>query len=159
RAYLLTTCWYAFARPLAPPQVAPSSTPLYPPKDTDTSPPLDRTVFTMPRTVVSPDTLWPLSPFQAGVQPPESSTNARLNALSPVASMAVPMFWGLLSSGMKYAGARKVVIGGGFGEPVGVGVGDDVAVGLGDGEVFGVLGGAVLGLGPPPAPGMEKSSA
>src|SRR2546421_12986553 len=156
------TCWYAFARPLAPPQVAPSSTPLYPPKDTATLPTLDRRVFTMASTVVSPDTLWLLSPFHAGVQPAESITNARLNALSPVASMALPMSCGLLSSGMKYAGARKDVFGGGDGEPVGVGEavgdGEDVLVGDGDGDVFGVLGGAVLGLGPT-APGIEKSSA
>ena len=158
RLYRLMTCWYAFASPLDPPHVAPSSTPLNPPKETDTSPPLDRTVFTTASTVVSPDTLCPASPSHAGVQPPESSTKARLKLRRPVADIAVPMSCGLLSSGMKYAGARKLVLGGGggLGEPVG----DGVLLGLGDGVFVGdgepVVG---PGVGPPPAPGIEKSSA
>src|SRR5690242_2227679 len=97
--YLLMTCWYALARPLAPPQVAPSSTPLYPPNDTDTSPPAARTAFTTPVTVVSEDTLWFASPSHAGVQPPESSTNARLKLRAPEAFIASVMFCGWLSSG------------------------------------------------------------
>ena len=81
--------------------MAPSSVPLYPPKETATSPPLARTALTTPVTVVSELTLCAASPSQAGVQPPESSTKARLKFLSPVALIASVMFCGLLSSGMK----------------------------------------------------------
>src|SRR6266540_1635849 len=98
RLYLLMTCWYALASELAPPQLAPSSLPLYPPKLTATSPPPARTVFTIAVTVVSDATVWLLSPFHAGVQPPESSTNARLKNLAPEADIAVEMLCGLLSS-------------------------------------------------------------
>ena len=75
--------------------------PLYPPNDTATSPPAARTAPTTPVTVLSDATLWPASPSQAGVQPPESRTNARLKARAPEAVIASVMFCGWLSSGMK----------------------------------------------------------
>src|SRR5262249_13642477 len=101
RLYLLITDWYAAARPDAPPHEAPSSAPLYPPKETATSPPLARTALTTPVTVESDATLCAASPPQAGVQPPESRTNARLKFFTPEALIAVVMSCGLFSSGMK----------------------------------------------------------
>ena len=97
---MLITDWYAAASELELPQVAPSSVPLYPPKDTDTSPPLARTALTTPVTVLSALTFRAGSPSHAGVQPPESRTKARLKSRSPEALMASVMFCGWLSSGM-----------------------------------------------------------
>src|SRR5437762_5832154 len=157
RWYLLITCWYALARELEPPHVAPSSVPLYPPKETATSPPLARTALTTPVTVVSALTLRAASPSQAGVQPPESSTRARLKFLSPPALIASVMSCGLLSSGMKKIGLRNEPFGGGGTLPVGDGVGDGEGerdrVGDGDRDCDGV------GDSPPVGPFSVTSSA
>src|ERR1700742_2221865 len=73
-------------------------------------------------TAVSVDTA--SVPSHAGVQPPESRTNARLNSFSPESAMIEPMAGGSLSSGIRYAGWVKPVVanGGGVGL-VGGGVG------------------------------------
>ncbi|MDT4988225.1 MAG: hypothetical protein QOI74_2319 [Micromonosporaceae bacterium] len=81
--------------------MAPSSTPLNPPKDTDASPPAARTAVTTAATAVSEETGCAASPFQAGVQPPPLSTNARLKKRAPDAFIASVMLCGWASSGMK----------------------------------------------------------
>ena len=117
------------------------------------------------RTVVSEDTGVEALPPQAGVQPPESSTNARFSCFSPALTMS-EIACGLLSSGMKYAGWLKPVFGGGGGVDDGdvEGVVDGVVDGGGvvDGFVEGVVDGVV---GPlldelvPPGPSRLTSSA
>src|SRR5947209_13024241 len=88
-------------------------------------------------TVLSEDTGIVELPSQAGVQPPESSTKARLNSFSPEPLMIEEIEAGLLSTGMKYTGCVNGPLPGGVTEPVGEAEGEGDVLGLceGDGEI------------------------
>src|SRR5690348_3169104 len=121
-------------------------------------------------TVVSGETFAVLRPPQAGVQPPESRTKARLKSFSPEPLTIAESACGLLSSGMKYTGCRKSPFGGGGGGEEGLLLGDELGELLGDedGELLGVVlglddaeeeGDDEVGGGLPPGPDSTRSSA
>src|SRR5215475_5322800 len=86
------TFWYAPARAEADEQCSPSLLPLYPPKDTTTSPPAPRIALIC---------VWSLPPVSArspshfGLQVPSDSMNARVKNLIPVADITLVRDCGL----------------------------------------------------------------
>src|SRR5215475_14180995 len=114
------TFWYAPASAEADEQCSPSLLPLYPPKDTTTSPPAERIALIC---------VWSLPPVSArspshfGLQVPSESMNARVKYLMPVADITLVGDCGLPQPRYSY-GATAMLAPLGGGEVVGEVLGD-----------------------------------